>query len=93
MEPMSDADFPPCRWRDDGTASTWRVCSVPVPASAVPCSGMRVSRHDCARCPVREERSARERILERIEGAMSPNRTLTHMRARVREIVEEELPE
>lgn len=88
MEPMSDADFPPCRWRDDGTASTWRVCSVPVPASAVPCSGMRVSRHDCARCPVREERSARERIVERIEKAEHIGLGI----AAARRIVEEELP-
>lgn len=91
MEPMSDADFPPCRWRDDGTASTWRVCSVPVPASAVPCSGMRVSRHDCARCPVREERSAKERIIERIEAMMAADGPQAYTRERVLAIVEEEL--
>jgi hypothetical protein len=49
-----------------------------------------VDADDCARCPVREERSPRERILERLESAADGERIWESV---ARRIVAEELPE
>ena len=91
---MSDAEFPPCRWRDDSAAIIGRRrCHVLVPSSAVPFGY--INAYDCARCPVREERAAKERILLRLLGAVGEG-PATNQRvdaySTAARIVEEELP-